>query len=124
MDELINILVFIGTIAVFIFSAIRKTKKAPNTGKENSQVNLESLFGFQTEPVAETRNEMADITIANNTIVNEKEPDYEEKIIPKREDPIPDKIKDGEIGGQQHKKERFDLKAAIVYTEILKRKNF
>lgn len=124
MDELINILVFIGTIAVFIFSAIRKNKNTPNKAQENSAVSLESLFGIQTEEAIDAKTEEVDIAVIEKKPAHKKESYTENNIEPESKNAVPDMIKEGEIGDLQPNEDRFDLKSAIVYTEILKRKNF
>jgi len=122
MDELINILVFVGTIAVFIYSAIRKTKKQPEKGKPVPSVSLESLFGIQVEPITEPKVEVTDEPMPYVKPEYIEEPKLKKTLKTQEIGAIPNEIKKNEISDPIIEEESFDLKSAVVYTEILKRK--
>ncbi len=124
MDDLKNILVFVVTIAFFIFSAIRKSKKKSPSKAGSIPQSIESLFGLQSESDG-----FNDVTkqydIPVDSVENKKvEANDEEIIVDEGINAIPDEIKKTQITDIIIEKPVFDLKAAVLYSEILKRKEF
>lgn len=123
MDDLVQVLFFLVTLGLFIFSAIRKQKKQPN--QKESQPNLidntfESLFGIPIED----KN-----TMPKNTLTHEKEISNnpvnvisdEEVFIDQKDEQSEELIEPTEPNTIPY---NFDLKSAIIYNEILNRKHF
>lgn len=124
MDELINILVFVVTIVIFIVSAIRKSNKQPGKSNNKSKVDLESLFGIQVEePITVETEKPKEVVVKEKPMVDKKAR-IEKKTKLGGINNIPNPIKETEIKENVDNEPEFNLQSAIIYTEILKRKNF
>ncbi len=121
MDDLKNILVFVATIAFFIFSAIRKSKKKTASKGGNISESIESMFGLQTEHIQPSNQFEAP---ANLIDVKNDEISNKEIIIKEEVNKMPNEIKQTQITDTIENKPVFDLKEAVIYSEILKRKEF
>jgi hypothetical protein len=118
MDDIVQVLLFVLTLAIFIFSALRKQKKRPEAKPSAADDLLESIFGippttqvFIPEDEIELEVPLKEvpanpltvplpeegIVAVHNTIITER--DEEETFIP-----------------------AIDLRTAIIYNEILTRK--
>ncbi len=130
MDDFGQIIGFIIAAIFFIASAIRKkNKKGAPVKQGNSFTNvLESFLGEDVSPQEE-------IQYAQNYV----HPDIEEKpVVPTPEKPISFKKSESSISrdrlhssfdsrkkeGIKRKKTRIDLRQAVIYSEILNRKEF
>ncbi|MGE4287611.1 MAG: hypothetical protein AB7E36_02890 [Salinivirgaceae bacterium] len=122
MDDLIQILFFVLTFVLFVFSAIRKQKKPNNKPASAVDVTLESLFGI---PMAEEPQQ----TQVNDYITKEEE-EYEfgtdEGVPELMPETVTSKVEE-EMDGDEEESENipaydFDLRKAVIYSEILNRK--
>lgn len=125
MDDIFNILFFVVTIIVFVLSAIRKGKGTNKEPQSNIQQSLESLFDLPIEKEYETEDDFVQHVPEKEAEVIESEKS-DEKVIDIKESHknIPDVIKKAEIGSDKTEKVEFDLRSAIIYKEILNRKEF
>lgn len=123
MDDLVQVLLFVLTLVIFIFSALRKQKKKPTASVSPADNLLESLFGIpQPNPVYTSIDEEA---------IEKRYTEVEIK-------PVTPTLPDEGIVAITNKPEAssfiyeeeeetyqpIDLRAAIIYNEILTRKNF
>ena len=125
MDDLIQILFFVLAFALFVFSAIRKQKKPNNKPASAAEVTLESLFGI---PMVEEPQQ----TRVNDYLAEEEEYEFgtDEGVL----EPKPEKVNqlvDEEVEEEKEWEEEesqskiaheFDLRKAVIYSEILNRK--
>ncbi len=136
MDDVIQILVFVVTIIIVIASAIMKQKK--KTGAKN--INLESLVESFIGGVSQNQNQpLTDVEekIEQDDSFFDDETDKNKlqivddlikgKYFEKGADAIPDNNEDISINDKidnEIVEANFDLRQAVIYSEILKRKTF
>jgi len=130
MDDVVQVLIFIATFIIFIFSAIKKQKKkAGNSGLTVESV-LESFLGGSVKGEPNTQANRSD-SVYEESYVEEKvvlERDtkkrrFEEGIaVISDKDGIYDEVMD-EPDTEEDERE-FNLRDAIVYSEILKRREY
>ncbi len=133
MDDIIQVLVFLVTFIIFIASAIMKKKKKPGAKNSNFESLVESFFGVsaQNQPIKkevqseqevsffEDENKIKNKRVAKNSINTQF---IEEGI-----DAIPDNNDGVKLGNQidnETVEAEFDLREAVIYSEILNRKVF
>lgn len=142
MDDLIQILIFVVTFIVFIASAIMKNKKKPDAKATNFESVVESIFGIPQENLSfQKQVPMNDFYQDNFTSESFFEDEYNRKTISKESsdkkleklikeegiNAIPDNINsisaefDTDNGIERPE---FDLRQAVIYSEILNRKYF
>jgi hypothetical protein len=122
MDDLIQILFFVLTFALFVFSAIRKQKKPNNKPASAVEVTLESLFGI---PMVEEPQQ----TQVNDYFTKEEE-EYEfgadegvSELIPETVNTMVEEETDSDDDeSENNPAHEFDLRKAVIYSEILNRK--
>ena len=122
MDDIVQVLLFVLTLVIFIFSALRKQKKKPIASVSPADNLLESLFGIpqpnpvfapvedemETEHYSEIMINPVTATLPEEGIVAITKPEASSRIAEEDEKPF----------------QNFDLRTAIIYNEILTRKNF
>ncbi len=136
-----DILYFLAMIAFFVISAISKSKKAkkkvvpppkpfdhpamPKKGAGNSGFPwLDEIFEEESEDiVTETVQEPEPV---NEEVIIEVENDQKAKnIIKKQKQPFDHyDVKDSDQEGSYWDEEEFDLRKAVIFSEILKRPEF
>ena len=118
MDDIIQILFFVLTFALFVYSAIRKQKKQPTKQKGALDHALESFLGFPL--TAEPLHEKAQYSESRFTEELDSKPQWVDK---QKETKIEAPIKINEAFEEEAPiKPAFDLRSAIIYSEILNRK--
>ncbi|MBI9067127.1 MAG: hypothetical protein JEZ09_07535 [Salinivirgaceae bacterium] len=121
MDDLIQILIVVGSFVVFIISAIRKQKKKPLIAASSAEESIASVFGLNTydddkfvdrNTNSYMNSEAEASNIGKEKAVNDKQTiDNKKQVLEYIDD-----IEDCDYG--------FDLRSAVIYSEILNRKNF
>lgn len=143
MDDLIQLLVFAITFIVFIASAIMKQKKKPEAKNSNFESVVESLFGIPTEPIRVQKetpyveydwNDNPKNTFdLHDEFIDPKQKAYNDKLaqLVKEEGVKAIKVPDEEKFVDVHADEEveaevfhFDLRQAVIYSEIMNRKYF
>lgn len=125
MDDIFNILFFAVAIIVFIVSAIRKNKRGAQKPKSNIQSSIEALFDIpQERQVIETNDFIQHVETNKEKVSKTVFENIIEKKHKERVSVIPDKIKEYEISDVSESDGTFDLRSAIIYKEILNRKEF
>ena len=142
MDDLIQILVFVVTFIVFIASAIMKNKKKPDAKVSNFESVVESIFGIPQENLSFQKQVPANDFYQDNftsesffedeynrpTISKENSEKKLEKLIKEEGiNAIPDDINtfsDEFDADEVTDRYEFDLRQAVIYSEILNRKYF
>ena len=127
MDDVIQILVFVVTIVIFIASAVIKQKKKPNGKSSNFESVVESLFGIPSEvnqpvksPIIKDYYEEEEDFVIVESKKTEKE--YEEGV---RSIKLENNVNRVElIEEEEDDEDQFDLRQAIIYSEIINRKEF
>lgn len=123
MDNVFELIVFLITAVIFIVSAITKQKKKPNQKVSGMDNLVESFFGIteEPEPYVDSTDDSPVIEHSrlktnneNREVKNVKE---EVNVMPD----IEDERKDVEDSDQLAD---FDLRQAVIYSEILNRKHF
>jgi hypothetical protein len=121
MDDLIQILFFVLTFALFVFSAIRKQKKPNNKPASAVDVTLESLFGI---PMVEERQPSR--TDEYLTEEDEYEFGADEGVSELIPETVTSKVEEetdrDEEESDYNPAYEFDLRKAVIYSEILNRK--
>lgn len=125
MDELINVLIFVGTIVVFIVSAIRKNKGKSEKSPNDFSSSIASFFGDVT---VDQRKEQ-EVVVEHPTPKEHKPFSRYQSIAESMKDKkvrndISEVIKNTEINDNPNSSIDFDLRSAIIYKEILDRKEF
>lgn len=126
MDDVIQVVVFVVTFIIFIVSAILKQKKKTNTKNNNFGKVVESIFGLSVEAPQEPHED----AFIDSMIIDEvgiKSNQKQKPFVNEGVDAIPDKA--DEIYNDFENEEEidepsFDLRKAVIYTEILNRKTF
>lgn len=122
MDDLIQILLFVLTFVLIVFSAIRKQKKPNSKQASTVDISLESLFGIPQ--VEEPQSRVREFPV-------EEADDYEFGTDEGVSEPIPEIVnQESEFVEVEEEKEEsqskiahdFDLRKAVIYSEILNRK--
>lgn len=125
MDDIFNILFFVVTIIIFIISAIRKNKKGSQKPKNSIQSSIESFFDIPQEEIkVETNDFMQQVSINKDDLEEIEIPKKVTRDFTEAKSVIPDEIKEDEIGRPSEAGIEFDLRSAIIYKEILNRKEF
>jgi hypothetical protein len=142
MDDLIQILVFVVTFIVFIASAIMKNKKKPDAKVGNFESVVESIFGIPQENLSFQKQVPVNDFYQDNftsesffedeynrpTISKENSDKKLEKLIKEEGiNAIPDDINtfsDEFDADEVTERPKFDLRQAVIYSEILNRKYF
>lgn len=142
MDDLIQILVFVVTFIVFIASAIMKNKKKPDAKVSNFESVVESIFGIPQENLSFQKQVPVNDFYQDNftsesffedeynrpTISKENSEKKLEKLIKEEGiNAIPDEINsfsDELDADKVTERPEFDLRQAVIYSEILNRKYF
>lgn len=129
MDDLIQILLFVATLVILIVSSVRKQKKKSGNKSFSFENVLESFLG---EPV---KNRAEPQTEQQQAWSNQQ---YDEDSVEEPQQPEKPKFEEGvsaitnnknqsdgayEIEEKQSEIE-FDLREAIIYSEILNRKTY
>ena len=136
MDDVIQLLVFLATFIIFIVSVIIKQKKKSGTKGNKLESVIESFFGVTAENKSPTPSNwdvhveaQADLfeapTKDNNSMVNKKQ--IKTPLIEEGIDAIHDYGGDLNIDNQIDDnvvETGFDLRKAVIYSEILNRKTF
>jgi hypothetical protein len=117
MDDLIQVLFFVLTFALFIYSAIRKQKK-PNRQVKPIDNVLESFLGIplENEPIKTEEQQQYNLNIFENkvSIVDNQTDTKQEANLAKEMEPE-------EFNYQEPP---FDLRSAVIYSEILNRRTY
>lgn len=127
MDDLIQILFFVLTFALFVFSAIRKQKKPNNKPASAVDVTLESLFGIPiVEEPQQTRvndylTEEEEYEFGTDEGVSAAKPEMVNQLV---EEEVEDEKEWEEEDSQSKIAHEFDLRKAVIYSEILNRKAY
>lgn len=121
MDELIQILVFVVSFVVFIVSALRKQKR--KVVHEANDINHDLLDFFNVNETNEEKEGELKINSVNEKIVEQskknKKSHDKEVIINEKTNQTNEYIDDNTDNDIE-----FDLRSAVIYSEILKRKTF
>jgi len=126
MDDVIQLLVFFVTIVIFIVSAVFKQKKKPEKQSSNFESLIETFLGVSPEnqSIKQVGEDVFEVESEKKlkTINNNQHTFQEEGIdaIPDSESEIEEDIQDDEVEYGAS----FNLKQAVIYSEILKRKTF
>ncbi|MFA6402929.1 MAG: hypothetical protein WCX31_15110 [Salinivirgaceae bacterium] len=123
MDDLVQVLLFVLTLVIFIFSALRKQKKKPATNVSPADNLLESLFGIpQPSPVYASVDEEANEEHYAEVEIKPVSPRLPDEGIVA----ITNKPEASSLIYEEEEKtyQPIDLRTAIIYNEILTRKNF
>ncbi len=123
MDDIIQVLIFLGTIIIFIVSAVAKQKKKPNQTNKKFDNVLEELFGFPSENPVMAQNPFrpADFesqTVEKSTIEAPTTTKEGVKAIP---DDDLEEIEES-ADNETENNSVFDLRQAVIFSEILNRK--
>ncbi|MGD9992827.1 MAG: hypothetical protein AB7S69_05975 [Salinivirgaceae bacterium] len=125
MDDLIQILFFVLTFALFVFSAIRKQKKPNNKPASAVDVTLESLFGI---PMVEERQpsrtdeylaEEDEYEFGADEGVSATKPEMVNHLV---DEEVEEEKEWEEEESQSKIAQEFDLRKAVIYSEIINRK--
>ncbi|PKP11419.1 MAG: hypothetical protein CVU09_03900 [Bacteroidetes bacterium HGW-Bacteroidetes-4] len=126
MDDLIQILFFVLTFALFVFSAIRKQKKPNNKPASAVEVTLESLFGIpmveepqQTQVNDYLTKEEEGYEFGTDEGVSAAKPEMVNQLV---DDEVKEEKEWEEEKSQSKIAHEFDLRKAVIYSEILNRK--
>lgn len=125
MENIFELVVFFITAVIFIVSAITKQKKKTNQQTHTSGMDnlVESFFGITEDTVEEPQVE-AEQTFNEAPVDRTKKVVYNNKIAKETEKDVPNKRF---VTPSEEKEEEaidFDLRQAIIYSEILNRKHF
>jgi hypothetical protein len=126
MDDAIQVLVFVVTFIIFIVSAVMKQKKKANTKNNNFGNVIESIFGLSVEAPPEPQEDafVDDIKIDEVGVTSNPN---QESFVNEGVNAIPDKVNENynDFESEEELEESsFDLRKAVIYTEILNRKTF
>jgi len=127
MEDVIQVLVFVVTFIIFIVSAIRKQKKKPNAKSKNFNGLIESMLGVSTEtqPSQPQQNIEYD-SFQDDTFIDTSKK-TNEVLADEEIDAIPDTDKKDMVDIEEEditSESAFDLRSAVIYSEILNRKTF
>lgn len=125
MDNIFELVVFFVTAIIFIVSAITKQKKKSNAKPSNVENLVESLFGLPDETQQQNIAEEEPIEYQETKTTYQPKTDFKrtESTIG-----IKDAIPKDDIATMENEEEDeeidFDVRQAVIYSEILNRKHF
>lgn len=125
MDDFIQVLVLIVTLVIFVVSALRKQKKNGPQNSETLNKTLESLFGIPQEMVnpVVTEEPVKNLQVKKDQRANLSKKTIIQEPQAEGEKVIQDKVEIDEPENEYRNKE-FNLRDAVIYSEILSRKAY
>lgn len=123
MENLFELIVFFITAVIFIVSAITKQKKKPNEQSSGMDNLVESFFGLVEESNVSQRNERQEVAYENKEEIVQRQKE-EKKITYERASEHAEKEKKDIESDVESQAVDFDLRKAVIYSEILNRKHF
>lgn len=136
MDDLVQVLIFVATAIFFIFSAVKKSKKKSGNKSVTFESVVESFLGEPVKKAQELEVE-PDTEFTQHQAWFEQEHDEVSVVEPSKStkssfeeegvDAIPDKKSTSNLAYEIEEEEaelEFDLREAVIYSEILNRKTY
>ena len=125
MEDVIQVLIFVVTFIIFIVSAVRKQKKKPNAKSSSFNGLIESVLGVPEE-IRQPQQNIDYDSFQNDTFID-TDTKSNETLVDEGIDAIPDNNVDDIVDIETEDvspESTFDLRSAVIYSEILNRKTF